>query len=53
MSQLIASWPLPKCVLAFFELLDFLLQVVADALDARQGSFAGQRGLRPVVAVRL
>ena len=45
--------PLPERVLALFELLDFLLQVVADALDARQRSFAGQRGLRPVVPVRL
>jgi hypothetical protein len=45
--------PLTQRVLAFFELLDFLLQVVADALDARQRSFARQRGLRPVVAVRL
>jgi hypothetical protein len=27
--------PLTKRVLALFELLDFLLQVVADALDAR------------------
>ena len=37
--------PLTQRVLAFFELLDFLLQVVADALDARQRSFAGQRRL--------
>ena len=33
--------PLTQRVLSLFELLDFLLQVVADALDARQCSFAG------------
>jgi len=28
--------PLTQRILAFFELLDFLLQVVADALDIRE-----------------
>ena len=45
--------PLTKRVLTLLKLVDFLLQIVANALDARQRSFAGQRGLRPVVPVRI
>ena len=37
--------PLPECVLTLFELVDLFLQIVADALDARECPLAGQRCL--------
>jgi hypothetical protein len=44
--------PFAKRILALLELIDRLLQIVADPFDARQRSFAGQRRLRSVDAVR-
>jgi hypothetical protein len=35
------------------ELVDLLLEVLADALDARERPLAGKRRLRPVVRLQL
>ena len=45
--------PFTKRILALLELVDLLLQVVADAFDARECALAGEGCLRSVVAVRL
>jgi len=45
--------PLAKRILALLELVDFLLEVLADAFDARKGLLASERRLRSIVAVRL
>nr|WP_193790537.1 hypothetical protein [Halococcus salifodinae] len=44
--------PLAQRILELLELVDLLLQIVADALDTHEGPLASQRRLRSIVAVR-